>query len=190
MRSRCGHYTVALPLFELRELCRSFADDGDDAATFQPKRRGAPRLSEEAKAAALETAKEGRRVSRAIDREIDCRLRDEKERAMRDGPALLDIKIHRSPHPASVPSAALIADIQRILGRPEPPDVDFEHTPAYTFAMPIKHPHLPGEWVYRDLYKGPAATYTVRDVTRNEREKHCVCPKLHALSCPIRSKYL
>lgn len=148
------------------------AGDTDSAEQFQPKRRGAPALTGEAKAAALAKAKEDRRAwARARDA-VNRKMEAEKERAARRVPKFVDIVINRTPHPEPVPDSALLAEIQRILGRSEPPVVDFEYTPAEPFTMPTRDPYTPNKWIQRTGFTQPHAKYIVRRVTKKERKTH------------------
>ena len=144
------------------------AGDKDNAADFQARRRGPPPLTGEAKAAALAKAKDDRRAWAEADRAVDRKFREEKERMLTKRPEFSDIVIQRQPHPATAPSGALLAEIQRILGRSERPVVDFQHVPAQPFTIPTRHPYLPGQWQNRSGLTEPRAKYIVRRVTCQE----------------------
>ena len=144
------------------------ADSTEDAAAFQPKRRGPPPLSGEAKEAALAKAREARRAWATARDYVNRKMRDESDRAASERPAFSDIVIDRDPHSSTAPSSALLEDIQRILGRSEPPVVDFVHYPAYESTCPMRDPVFPGVWVQRTVMIPARAKYTVRRVTRME----------------------
>ena len=119
---------------------------------------------------AFAKAKEDRRAWAETRDFVARETSDRKEREAQRRRAVVDIVIGRQPHPETTPSKALLAEIQRILGRSEPPVVEFEHTPAQPFTIPTRHPYLPGQWQYRNGLTEPRAIYTVRAVTRSEAD--------------------
>ena len=107
------------------------------------------------------------------------RREEEEDQYFRGWESVQDIKFIRTPHNASSPSPSLIDEIQRILGRSDPPVIDFEHTPSEPTSLPMNDPFIPGKTIYRSLMTTSSAVYTVRRVTGHEL---CACAsKLFAL---------
>lgn len=175
--------TSASPLSKLRLLsylcvlisCPLFmylADDADSRAAVQPKRPGRPLLqeTEAEKAAKLAAQKEARREWNQTRDELNREALAEKVRMLNHKPALNDIVIHRDPHPEKGPCGMILRQVQRILGRAEPPEIDFQHFPGEPFTIPTRHPYIPGQWEYRSGVTRAKAEYTVRGVTRKEMD--------------------